>query len=398
MEHSSIASFLLVAAIVVAVGLLMLVLRRIPAVRRFRAAQSASSTDRERIEAEYAQAGLPVRSSMFSAPSVSGTLSGVGFGQKLVQGSRNSPPHVELSMRSALRGEFSVRSEGSSEGFFKSIGFADEAQTGDADFDREFYLAGVSREYLRALFSEAQNRAAVRKLFALGFDRVELQDGELTATRSRHAQLLELNVLREALEQLSALRTTPSALQVAMQGLGGIRTRHVNTACTAAFGVAGTAFMAATLLLEPMVDGQFALFADSWRPALILYGALVGVTLLVLRGRANAPLELVMIALLGLPALWVGGVSAAMLANQFFDPSPPQPVRSALLRYTVSRGKHTSYHFVFASWRKGGGKVAITVPYDIFRKAAPNQTWVLQTRAGRFGYEWIDTLEPQPDR
>jgi len=398
MEPSSIAPFLLVAAIVVAVGLIIFVVRRMPGYRKYSAAQSASSTDRERIKAEYAQAGLPVRSSIFSAPSVSGTLSGVAFGQKLVHGGRNSPPRVELSARSALRGEFTVRSEGGSEGFFKSIGFADEAQTGDADFDREFYLAGVSREYVRALFSEAQNRAAVRRLFALGFDRVELQDGELTATRSRHAQLLELNVLREALEQLSALRTTPSAMQVAMQGLGGIRTRHVNTACTVALGIAVSAFMATTFLLEPMVDGQLAMFEDSWRPALIAYGALIGATLLLLRGRANAPRELVMIALLGLPALWIGGVSAAMLANQFLDSSPSQRVRSTLLRYTMTRGKNTSYHFVFASWRRAGGKVAITVPYEIFRKAAPNQSWVLETRAGRLGYEWIDTLEPQTNR
>lgn len=398
MEHSSHAPFLLLAAIVVAVGLIIFVLRRMPGDRKYSAAQSASSTDLERIKAEYAQAGLTVKTSFFSSPSVSGTLSGIAFTHKIVPDGRNSPPHVELSARSALRGEFSVRGEGSSEGFFKSIGFAGEAQTGDAAFDREFYLAGVSREYVQALFSDAQNRAAVRRLFALGFDRVELQDGEIAATRSRHAQLLELNLLREALEQLSTLRTTPSAMQVAMQGLGGIRTRHVNAACTVAIGIALTAFISTTFLLEPMLDGQLAMFADSWRPAVIAYGVLVGATLLLLRGRANAPRELVMIALLGLPALWIGGVSSAMLANQYLDSSPPQSFRVTLLRHYVSRGKNTSYHFVFASWRKSGAQVKITVPQAIFRKAAPGQSWVLETRAGRFGYEWIDNLEPQPNR
>ena len=291
-----------------------------------------------------------------------------------------------------------MRREGGSESFFKSIGFAGEAQTGDAAFDREFYLAGVSRDYVQALFSEAQNREAVRALFALGFDSVELQEGELTATRRPHAQLLELGVLRGALEQLGALRTTASAMQVAMQGLGGLRTRHVDTACLVALGIAVTAFMATLHLLEPMVDGQFAMFFDSWRGALIAYGALVAATLLWLRGRANAPRELVMVALVGLPSIWVGGVSGAMLGNQFLDPSPPQTERVRLLRHYVTRGKNSSHHLVLSPWGKRRKAVDIAVPPEIFRKAKPNQTWILETRAGRFGYEWIDTLEPQNDR
>jgi hypothetical protein len=401
MEQPRVALFLILAAIVIVVvvaGLIIFILRRFPAYRNAREQGLAAADDGERIKAEYRQAGLQLQSSFFSAPRVSGTLSGMTFTHRIVPGNRNSPPRAELSTRSALRGEFSVRREGGAESFFKSIGFAGEAQAGDPEFDREFYLAGVSRDYVQALFSDAQNRDAVRALFALGFDGVELQDGELTAVRRGNAQLLELAALRGALEQLAALHTTPSAMQVAMQGIGGLRSRHVNTVCVAAAGVALTAFMATTYFLEPMIDGQFALFADSWRPALIAYGALVVVTLLLLRGRANAPKEFLMIALLGLPSIWVGGVSGAMLANQYLDPSAPQTVRVTLLRHYASRGKHTSYHFVFPSWRRRRAEVKIVVPLEIYRKAAANQSWVLETRAGRFGYEWIDTLEPQIDR
>lgn len=103
-----------------------------------------------------------------------------------------------------------------------------------------------------------------------------------------------------------------------------------------------------------------------------------------------------MIALVGLPSVWIGGVSGAMLANQYLDPSPPQTVRVLLLRHYVSKGKNTSYHFVFAAWRKRGGDVNIVVPHEIYRKALRNQTWILETRAGRFGYAWIDSLEPLP--
>jgi hypothetical protein len=399
MEQPRIALSLLLAAtviVVVVASLIIFILRRIPGYRKHAVAQKSATADSERIKAEYAQAGLQVKSSFFSSPSVSGTLSGMAFTHKIVPGGRNSPPRVALSARCALRGEFSVRREGGGETFFKSIGLAGEAQTGDAAFDREFYLAGRSRAYVQAIFSDAQNRDAVRALFALGLDSLELNDGELTAIRGRPPQFLELGTLRGALEQFAALRTTPTALQVAMQGIGGVRTRSIDKACLGAFGVGAGAFMATVYLLEPMVDGQFAMFADSWRQALIVYGMLLAATLLLLRGRANAPRELLMIALLGLPAIWIGGVSGAMLANQYLDSSPPRIVRVSLLRHYVSRGKHSSYHFVFSGWRNADGAVHVVVPLEIYRKARDNQFWRLEMRAGHFGYAWIDSLEPLP--
>lgn len=401
MEQPRVALFWILAAILIAVvvaGLIIFALRRIPAYRKHMAATQTASADAERIKAEYAQAGLQMHSSIWKAPSVTGTLSGTAFRERIVPGGRNNPPRIVLSARVALRGDFSVRREGGRESFFKSIGFAGEAQTGDAAFDREFYLAGTSHDYVQAMFRDAGNREAVRTLFALGFDSVELADGELSATRRSRAQLLELSTLRGALEQLAALRVTPGAMQVAMQGLGGIRTRQIDAVCMAAIGIAGAAFMATVSLLEPMVDGQFAMFVDSWRLALIVYGVLAGTLLLILRGRANAPREFLMIGCLGLPSIWIAWVSSAMLVNQYFDPSPPQTVQVALLRHYVTRGKHSSYHFVLASWRRPRREVNIVVPYEIYQKAQPRQTWIVETRAGRYGYEWIDSLEPRANR
>lgn len=397
MEQPRVALFMLLAAIaivVVVAGLIIFVLRRLPAYRKYAAAAGSARVDQQRIKDEYARAGLKLTSSLFSAPSVSGTLSGTPFTERIVPGGRNSPPRVELSARSMLRGDFSVRREGGTETFFKAIGFAGEAQTGDAAFDRAFYLAGSSRDYVQALFADAQNREALQSLFALDFDSIELRDGMLTAVRQRHGQFLELDALRAALEQLAALRTTASAMQFAMQGVGGIRTRQINTVCSVAFGIAIAAFVATVYLLEPMVDGQLAMFLDSWKPALIVYGLLVATSLLLLRGRANAPREFAMVALLGLPSIWIAGVSGAMLANQVFDPSPPQRVRAVLMRHYVTHGKNRSYHFVFASWRKSRDEVKIVVPYRVYRRARKRQIWILETRAGRFGYEWIDRLEP----
>jgi hypothetical protein len=51
---------------------------------------------------------------------------------------------------------------------------------------------------------------------------------------------------------------------------------------------------------------------------------------------------------------------------------------------------------VFSGWRKSDGAVHVVVPLEIYRKARDKQSWRLETRAGRFGYAWIDSLEPLP--
>lgn len=318
MEYPNVALALLVIAIVLLVvfaGGIIFFLRRSPSYKAG-PAKGTTAEDAERLKAEYAQAGMPVKSSFFSSPSVTGSLSGVAFVHKVIPGGRNSPSRAVVTARSGMRGQFAVRREGGSEGFFKSIGFAGEVQTGDANFDREFYLLGSSREYVAAMFSDVQNREAVRAIFGLGFDHLELYDGEITASRERHAQLIELKAVGSVLEQLAALRTTPGAQQVAMQGSGGITLRQINTVCAAAAGVAVAALMGILYLLDPMVGGQLAIYEETWRPALYVYVPLVLLAVLALRGRPAAVKELSLVALIGLPGLWGSGAGLATLANQ----------------------------------------------------------------------------------
>ena len=118
MEQPHIALFLLVVAIVILVvvaGSIIFILRRFLGHKKTVATQATAQTDAEEIKAAYAQAGLPVKSSFFSSPSVTGTLSGIAFTHKIVPGGRNSPPHIELSARSTLRGDFAIRREGGTE-------------------------------------------------------------------------------------------------------------------------------------------------------------------------------------------------------------------------------------------------------------------------------------------
>ena len=70
MEQPGVALSILLLAIVVAIvvgSLIISILRRIPGYRRARDQGLAAAADGERVKAEYAQAGLAVKSGFFSA-------------------------------------------------------------------------------------------------------------------------------------------------------------------------------------------------------------------------------------------------------------------------------------------------------------------------------------------
>ena len=183
-------------------------------------------------------------------------------------------------------------------------------------------------------------------------------------------------------------------MRVAMQGLRGISTAQIQAGVAVAALVAVGTYLATMTWLDPMIDGSFALYEDSWRHGLVACVLLLVASVFVLRGRAAAAQELAMIALLG-PLLWAGGAGLATVANQYLDQSPPQTVRVPLLRRYATSARTPSYHFVFPYWGSGRGNVDIAVPFDVYERGHEKQTWVLQARAGRYGYSWIDELAPQ---
>jgi len=176
-----------IALLVVIAGPILFFVRRSGAYKKHVAAKE----DADRVLAEYQEAGMLSTGSKFldqvkflvkKGVGVEGEVSGLHFNHQVIPGSigrhSHSPPSITLTADSNLQGTFTVRREGKADSLFKSIGFAGEAQTGDPDFDSEFYLLSPSRKYVQAMFSAEKNRDAVRSLFEAGFDRVELNGGK----------------------------------------------------------------------------------------------------------------------------------------------------------------------------------------------------------------------------
>lgn len=143
----------------------------------------AGATRSPDIEAQYAREGLKVTADgPFGTPVVTGTLEGTPFVLELTVSVGSVPEKTLLSIDAGRDGAFKVTREGSRD------------------------LSG--RDRIAEVFPDASSRDAVRGLFALGYDTVELRRGKLCAIRYLHAALPHAEALRKAVGQLSMLRET----------------------------------------------------------------------------------------------------------------------------------------------------------------------------------------------
>jgi hypothetical protein len=352
--------------------------------------RQAIAAYRKRIEADYAGTGLSVKAPLFASAGIhaTGTLSGIPVEAYLAPKTRESEGMASVTMHSGLGGDFMISRESDTDQYFKRIGFAIELQTGDAEFDAAFYISGASQ----ALFADAKNRDALRKLFDLGVNRVTLYAGKLTATSvNRHEFLvLEPQLLTEFVRLLASLRMPPGAMGIATPATG-ISTPRIGQICLG-IAVAGAAlFATAWFATEPLVNGWWPAVWRVLPVAIAAMAVLLGVAVALLRGRSAAHRELLIVVTLALPAILLGGWGAAVLANQRLDRSEVQEHKTRLVdRYSIhTRGQGTNYYLVFESWRPGGGTVKIEATERQFEQAARSKRWIIRTHQGWFGFEWV---------
>jgi len=87
------------------------------------------------------------------------------------------------------------------------------------------------------------------------------------------------------------------------------------------------------------------------------------------------------------------GWGGAMLANQFLDQSAP---RERFTQVEGSRRTNRSkwnFAVALAPWGASGRSVYIGSNLN----GHPGQRWIVRTRSGHFGYEWVESAQPAPD-
>ncbi len=320
------------------------------------------------IEAEYALAGFKVTTSpAHGGPVVRGTLQGTPFVLTVSPGANTTPAMTVINVPRAPGVSFAVSREGSRD------------------------LSG--RDLLEPVLPDTRARDAVRTLFLLGFDTVSGRGGRLSAIRSIKAGVLDLGSLRAAVEQLAVLRSTPGTRAVATWAAPESSSVWI-------MGVSLALLFAGFILLDqanrgiqPFADGAAAMM-DVWPAVAAACLALVALAMFLLRGRPLARGELGFIVFAALPGLCLGGAGAAMLANQHLDESAHRE------RHTQVEGR--DYHkrvprVILAPWRAGSGSVALKVSPGTHKNLQAGQRWIMRTRAGWLGYEWVESARPAPN-
>lgn len=350
-------SVLIIGIVVIGPTLLVLWTMR----RRAHAARNPA------VEAEYVLAGFEVKVSWtHGGPVVRGTLEGTPFVLTASPGVHTTPALTVISVPRAPGGSFSVSRGGSRD------------------------LSG--HDLLEPALPDASAREAARALFLLGFDTVSGRREYLSAVRSLKAELPDLGSLRAAVKQLAVLRSTPAR---------AVPTWTAPESSTVwIMGVSLALLFFGFILLDqanrrtlPFADGAAAIM-DTWPAVAAACLAIAALAKYLLRGRPLARGELAFIIVAALPGLCLGGAGAAMLTNQHLDESAHRE------RHTRVEGR--DFHkrvprVILAPWRAGSGSVALEVSPDTHKNLKKGQQWIMRTRAGWLGYEWVESARPAPN-
>lgn len=343
---------------------------------------------------DYAVAGYSVRESFVYTLEATGTHAGMAFKQGISRATRASPSEATVIVASALAGDFIATRKSPGDSLAKLAGMDAETRTGDEAFDREFLLESSSRDYVQTLFADARNRDAVRALFALGMEGVELSGGKLSARKTRvELRPLDLALVNGTVEQLAKIHV-PAGLAGVVPA-GGASLRLVRAVLYSGMAVAAAFVAWAVVGTRPLTDGWLMVASLEW-PTFALAGVvLAAAAAAAMRGWTGAHREIPSLGI-GLLVIVCGGWCASIVANEKLDASGPV-IRNAWIhgsyKATITRG---NCNLVLESWRADVKEVTVQVPCDAYRAFPQGKRVAVATHAGRFGIEWIESVNGAP--
>lgn len=292
-------------------------------------------------------------------------------------------------------GEFQVAEETSLERFFKNIGISCEIQTGDPEFDKDFYILADSMEFASPFFQVSEKRQAIREIFRLGFNSVT-HDGKVMEAKWSPFQLEEgfdPSIITQTVSHLTTLAKEMAVLPQSMMFLGkpAWKTKRLLAfAIPIALLIAGFASMATGLSwFLPLDSGR--MFLDSLSYSLPLLVLSLWIAVRLIKGRSSSHKELILILILSLVAFPLSGFGPEVFLNGWLDSSTPTTHTVQVFNKYITRSKNsTNYHVVLDSWRKKGEVEKLEISSSLYRQITLKRTWLnVVTKPGKFGFEWL---------
>lgn len=316
-----------------------------------------------------------------------GTLEGTAYEYEYFEGAKNSPAFLKVRIAGLARTRFCITKERAFDRVSKLIGLSDEIQTRDPEFDRDFYIQAERGDCPPGFFTDDQKRRTVREIFALGFTSVGSADGKLEAQWKPFVPREDFapSVIAETVAKLVAFRgeapTVPGTPMSAER-------RGLKSAWAAALLGATVVAMLGPAWYPPL-DG-WDLFIWSMKYSTTAMLILLFLAVARLRGRSTAHRELLAILIASVIGFPLGGWGTAAILNGYLDASPPLRHVAQVVDKRASKGKHRSYHAIVESWRPTKRRETIRVGARTYRGIVSKESkLIVQTKRGRFGFEWL---------
>jgi hypothetical protein len=358
--------------------------------------------------------------------------------EAVYQSGEHSAHALTIRVRVPLTGHFVLRREEPDDRLAKRLGYSEELQTDDVQFDRLFYVEAEAEAEgdLAARLGVPEARQAVRDLFLLkGCQKIWGEAGWLSARWEPFdpADASNAFLLVDALPRLASLAGTalpgpssapapapavprlvraPAATVTSVRASQPVRQpphrggvlaslgRHavrVGVGVVGLFGLVGLVLGRLRwfpLLGADVVDLAFGTLEIS----LPLFLVFIVVAVRALKGRATSHRELIWAVTTGLIAFPAATATATLLLNQWLDPGPAsEHVVVVTSRYSTRDRFGTQYYVSFESWRDPRRTISLRVGEGSHDRAVPRTARLtVVTSPGFLGYERLLAYQVAP--
>lgn len=342
---------------------------------------------------------------LLSQEEISDCLEGVPYRYQYFSGSKHRSAFFRVGIDAPSPVAFTLVGETPLDVFFKRVGLSREAQTGDASFDRAFYLLSDWPRSASGVFADAQAREAARALFDAKFKSVELSRGRLEARMDHWIDFGAVSPERVAAAVRQLVRIARRVPEAPAAPESAARARRAAVLRWVIFGVpialTTAAFpLAVSYESRRLVDfGALAGAAWPWTAVLVAWYLWTAASLL--KGRSSAGRDLLAVSLAAVLGFGASGLAVPFWINHAFDTSPAAEHR-VLVRDKTERAsaqaKNKNYRLWVDSWRPERAVERLRVRLPMYRAARPGRQYlVVTTRAGRLGLEWIESMRLEPE-
>jgi len=325
-----------------------------------------------------------------------GNLDGQTYQYQYFSGSKNSPSYFKVWVACESAGEFTIRSESKFDVFAKRFGLAAEIQTGDKQFDNDFYIQTDSIAFSKNYFSNLNKRDAVRQLYEAGYNLLTHDGKNIEARISPLSidRLADSEMIQEAVQRLSALSKDLPANYYQSRILG-THTWKANRILV--FTIAGLSIVAGLggiiwgLKAYPPLDGM-DMFLYSLQFSIAAFAVFSLLSVLLIRGRSSSHKEFLVALLMTLFGFPMAGFGGLIVLNGYLDTSDTTVHQALVDGRRISKSKNSTSHYVAVeSWRSGVDIEEIKVTRHTYNQVIPGVTiMILGTRTGRYGFEWVE--------